>query len=53
MNDLTIVPILVIFYDLFKLIDNIFLEKKVKKFLLVDLIMIIIFFMAFTIFYIT
>ena len=50
MNDLTIVPILVIFYDLFKLIYNIFLQKKVKKFLLVDLIMIMIFFMMFTIF---
>ena len=50
MNDLTIVPILVIFYDLFKLIYNIFLQKKVKKFLLADLIMIIIFFMTFTIF---
>ena len=50
MNDLTIVPILVIFYDLFKLIYNIFLQKKVKKFLLADFIMIIIFFMTFTIF---
>ena len=50
MNDLTIVPILVIFYDLFKLIYNIFLQKKVKKFLLADLIMKIIFFMTFTIF---
>ena len=50
MNDLTIVPILVIFYDLFKLIYNIFLQKKVKKFLLADLIMIIIFFITFTIF---
>ena len=50
MNDLTIVPILVIFYDLFKLIYNIFLQKKVKKFLLADFIMIVIFFMTFTIF---
>ena len=47
MNDLTIV---LIFYDLFKLIYNIFLQKKVKKFLLADFIMIIIFFMTFTIF---
>ena len=37
--------ILVIFYDLFKLIYNIFLVKKVKKFLLIDLIIAIIFFM--------
>ena len=50
MNDLTIVPILVIFYDLFKLIYNIFLQKKVKKFLFADFIMIVIFFMTFTIF---
>jgi len=50
MNDLTIVLILVIFYDLFKLIYNIFLQKKVKKFLLADFIMIVIFFMTFTIF---
>ena len=50
MNDLTMVPILVIFYDLFKLIYNIFLQKKVKKFLLADFIMIVIFFMTFTIF---
>ena len=50
MNDLTIVPILVILYDLFKLIYNIFLQKKVKKFLLADFIMIVIFFMTFTIF---
>ena len=42
--------ILIVFYDLFKLIYNIFLQKKVKKFLLVDLIMIMIFFMMFTIF---
>ena len=42
--------ILIVFYDLFKLIYNIFLQKKVKKFLLADLIMIIIFFMTFTIF---
>ena len=42
--------ILIVFYDLFKLIYNIFLQKKVKKFLLVDLIMIMIFFMTFTIF---
>jgi len=47
MNDLTIV---LIFYDLFKLIYNIFLQKKVKKFLLADFIMIVIFFMTFTIF---
>ena len=42
--------ILIVFYDLFKLIYSIFLQKKVKKFLLVDLIMIMIFFMTFTIF---
>ena len=42
--------ILIVFYDLFKLIYNIFLQKKVKKFLLADFIMIIIFFMTFTIF---
>ncbi|WP_369715098.1 hypothetical protein [Leptotrichia alba] len=53
MGNFSIIAMLIVFYDLFKLIDNIFLEKKVKKFLLVDLIMIIIFFMAFTIFYIT
>ena len=50
MNDLTIFPILIIFYDLFKLIYNIFLVKKVKKFLLIDLIIMIIFFMPFLIF---
>ena len=42
--------ILIVFYDLFKLIYSIFLQKKVKKILLVDLIMIMIFFMMFTIF---
>ena len=42
--------ILIVFYDLFKLIYSIFLQKKVKKFLLADFIMIIIFFMTFTIF---
>ena len=42
--------ILIVFYDLFKLIYSIFLQKKVRKFLLVDLIMIMIFFMTFTIF---
>ena len=42
--------ILIVFYDLFKLIYSIFLQKKVRKFLLVDLIMIMIFFMMFTIF---
>ena len=41
---------LIVFYDLFKLIYSIFLQKKVKKILLVDLIMIMIFFMMFTIF---
>ena len=41
---------LIVFYDLFKLIYSIFLQKKVRKFLLVDLIMIMIFFMMFTIF---
>ena len=50
MESLLIIPMLIVFYDLFKLIYNIFLQKKVKKFLLVDLIMIIIFFMTFTIF---
>ena len=50
MESLLIIPMLIVFYDLFKLIYNIFLQKKVKKFLLADLIMIIIFFMAFTIF---
>lgn len=50
MENLLIIPMLIVFYDLFKLIYNIFLQKKVKKFLLADLIMIIIFFMAFTIF---
>ena len=42
--------LLILFYDLFKLIYNIFLQKKVRKFLIVDLIMIMIFFMTFTIF---
>ena len=42
--------ILIVFYDLFKLIYSIFLQKKVRKFLIVDLIMIMIFFMTFTIF---
>ena len=50
MKNLLIIPMLIVFYDLFKLIYNIFLQKKVKKFLLVDLIMIMIFFMTFTIF---
>ena len=50
MKNLLIIPMLIVFYDLFKLIYNIFLQKKVKKFLLVDLIMIMIFFMMFTIF---
>ena len=50
MENLSIIPMLIVFYDLFKLIYNIFLQKKVKKFLLVELIMIMIFFMTFTIF---
>lgn len=50
MESLLMIPMLIVFYDLFKLIYNIFLQKKVKKFLLADLIMIIIFFMTFTIF---
>lgn len=50
MENLSIIPILIVFYDLFKLIYSIFLQKKVKKILLVDLIMIMIFFMTFTIF---
>ena len=50
MESLLMIPMLIVVYDLFKLIYNIFLQKKVKKFLLADLIMIIIFFMAFTIF---
>lgn len=50
MENLSIIPMLIVFYDLFKLIYNIFLQKKVRKFLLVDLIMIMIFFMMFTIF---
>ena len=50
MENLSIIPMLIVFYDLFKLIYNIFLQKKVRKFLLVDLIMIMIFFMTFTIF---
>ena len=50
MESLLMIPMLIVFYDLFKLIYNIFLQKKVKKFLLVDLIMIMIFFMMFTIF---
>ena len=50
MENLSIIPMLIVFYDLFKLIYSIFLQKKVKKFLLVDLIMIMIFFMTFTIF---
>ena len=50
MENLLIIPMLIVFYDLFKLIYNIFLQKKVKKFLLADFIMIIIFFMTFTIF---
>ena len=50
MESLLIIPMLIVFYDLFKLIYNVFLQKKVKKFLLADFIMIIIFFMTFTIF---
>ena len=50
MENLSIIPMLIVFYDLFKLIYSIFLQKKVRKFLLVDLIMIMIFFMRFTIF---
>ena len=50
MESLLMIPMLIVFYDLFKLIYNIFLQKKVKKFLLADLIMIMIFFMTFTIF---
>lgn len=50
MENLLIIPMLIVFYDLFKLIYSIFLQKKVKKILLVDLIMIMIFFMMFTIF---
>ena len=50
MENLSIIPMLIVFYDLFKLIYNVFLQKKVKKFLLADFIMIIIFFMTFTIF---
>ena len=50
MENLSIIPMLIVFYDLFKLIYSIFLQKKVTKFLLVDLIMIMIFFMMFTIF---
>ena len=50
MGNFSIIPMLIIFYDLFKLIYNIFLQKKVKKFLLADFIMIVIFFMTFTIF---
>ena len=50
MENLSIILMLIVFYDLFKLIYNIFLQKKVKKFLLADFIMIIIFFMTFTIF---
>ena len=50
MENLSIIPMLIVFYDLFKLIYSIFLQKKVRKFLLVDLIMIMIFFMMFTIF---
>lgn len=50
MKNLLIIPMLIVFYDLFKLIYNVFLQKKVKKFLLADFIMIIIFFMTFTIF---
>ena len=49
MENLSIIPMLIVFYDLFKLIYSIFLQKKVKKFLLVELIMIMIFFMTFTI----
>ena len=50
MENLSIIPMLIVFYDLFKLTYSIFLQKKVRKFLLVDLIMIMIFFMMFTIF---
>ena len=50
MENLSIIPILIVFYDLFKLIYSIFLQKKVKKILLADFIMIVIFFMTFTIF---
>ena len=50
MKNLLIIPMLIVFYDLFKLIYSIFLQKKVKKILFVDLIMIMIFFMMFTIF---
>ena len=50
MENLLIIPMLIVFYDLFKLIYSMFLQKKVKKILLVDLIMIMIFFMMFTIF---
>ena len=50
MKNLLIIPMLIVFYDLFKLIYSIFLQKKVRKFLIVDLIMIMIFFMMFTIF---
>ena len=50
MENLSIIPMLIVFYDLFKLIYSIFLQKKVRKFLIVDLIMIMIFFMTFTIF---
>ena len=50
MGNFSIILMLIVFYDLFKLIYNIFLQKKVKKFLLADLIMIIIFFITFTIF---
>ena len=50
MGNFSIIPMLIVFYDLFKLIYNIFLQKKVKKFLLADFIMIVIFFMTFTIF---
>ena len=50
MENLSIIPMLIVFYDLFKLIYSIILQKKVIKFLLVDLIMIVIFFMTFTIF---
>ena len=50
MENLSIIPMLIVFYDLFKLIYSILLQKKVRKFLLVDLIMIMIFFMTFTIF---
>ena len=50
MENLSIILMLIVFYDLFKLIYSIFLQKKVRKFLLVELIMIMIFFMTFTIF---